>query len=472
MAGRYGGRSLARPPAVGTAVAVLGLLALPGIARAHDIGATRFEAPVPLSLVVLGGGATVALSAGWLAVADRPLPNGIRVFARIDGRMARWIAAAVRVGFLAAVVAALVEGVLDRQVAATNLATAFLWPVWVHGIALVAVLAGSPWPVLSPWRTAYAALCRLEGGQLTLAADPPHRSAPWAALAGVVILGAVEHLTVVPRSPALSAALVAASALGMLVCGVLFGPKWMARADPFRALFGLLARVSTIHARRLDDGSVAVALRPPWRGCFDPVPNLPLVVVVVAAVYSVSFDGVSETQSYRGLLFSARALLGTGPPTTAILFVLGLAAFVVLFVLTAALAEAAGRWREDRSGGVRDYMAAVRRFAPTLLPIAAAYEVAHNYPYVVGGTTRLVARLLPGLLPPDPLAGLSIQAFWGSQVLLIALGHVVAVAAAHTVSLDRYRSSSAARAAHAPLLVSMVAYTMLSLWIVSRPVVN
>jgi ABC-type amino acid transport system permease subunit len=60
--------------------------------------------------------------------------------------------------------------------------------------------------------------------------------------------------------------------------------------------------------------------------------------------------------------------------------------------------------------------------------------------------------------------------FWGSQVLLIVLGHVIAVVAAHRVALARTETTGQARRMHAPLVVLMIGYTVLSLWIVSRPI--
>ncbi|EFW93003.1 hypothetical protein ZOD2009_06589 [Haladaptatus paucihalophilus DX253] len=119
---------------------------------------------------------------------------------------------------------------------------------------------------------------------------------------------------------------------------------------------------------------------------------------------------------------------------------------------------------------------AARAFAPTVLPIAAAYEVAHNYTYVFRNLGQLVAVALepvaPGVQAVNPLGWLSLPAFWGSQVLLIVLGHVIAVVAAHYVAVERFETASAARRGHLPLVVLMVGYTVLSLWIISQPVVS
>lgn len=77
--------------------------------------------------------------------------------------------------------------------------------------------------------------------------------------------------------------------------------------------------------------------------------------------------------------------------------------------------------------------------------------------------------------PADPIAvldWLSLPAFWGSQVLLVVVGHIVAVVAAHAVAVERSPTLAAARRTHLPLVVLMVGYTVLSLWIISRPVVS
>ncbi|WP_254547272.1 hypothetical protein [Halomarina pelagica] len=110
--------------------------------------------------------------------------------------------------------------------------------------------------------------------------------------------------------------------------------------------------------------------------------------------------------------------------------------------------------------------------APTILPIAAAYEFAHNYPYVIentGKTVTVIAGWFNTIIVVDPLSWLSLAVFWGTQVLLIIAGHVIAVVAAHNVIAER-TSQRSVLVPHLPLTVLMISYTMLSLWIISRPV--
>jgi hypothetical protein len=206
-----------------------------------------------------------------------------------------------------------------------------------------------------------------------------------------------------------------------------------------------------------------------------------VAVFVVAAVYTVSFDGFTNTRQFQTLLFGTRDLLGTGIGTGLLLYGLGLGAFVVTFIGAVVVGDTLGSREGSEAGMTTDgghlpIGDTVTALAPTVLPIAAAYDVAHNYPYIVRSTARLVelsagsVGMTTGSL--DPLGWLALPVFWGSQVLLIVVGHVVAVVAAHTVTIDRYASVHAARRAHLPLVVLMIGYTVLSLWIISQPVVR
>ncbi|WP_254840298.1 hypothetical protein [Natronomonas marina] len=453
--------------------ASLGCLLLASLARgvaAHPVGGSRFEAPLPLPLLLGGAAATVALTALLLAVADRRPPDSSAV-RRIDLPPAavaagRWLA---RPLFLAAVVAAVGAGLLGRQVAAENAATLFVWPVWIRGLALVSVLVGSPWGLLSPWRAIYRGLVRLEGGAVSVFEEYPAALGDWPALVGFLTLVAVvENLTTIPESPRLTAVVVAGYGLVTLGGALLFGEAWLRRADPLSVLYRLFGRVAPVSVTR-NGGSAVLAVTPPWRDCRRPVGTLALAAFAVATVYTVSFDGFTSTRAYVELLTGMRAALGVGWVVPFAIYGLGFGLFLVTFFGASTLCERLGAGRGSGQ-------AAALRFAPTLLPIAAAYEVAHYYPFVLRNLGQLWAVAARPLVPSaEPLAlvgWLSLPAFWWSQVVLVVVGHLVAVVAAHGVAVARYGSVEAGRRAHLPLVVVMVAYTGASLWIVSQPVVQ
>jgi len=459
------------------------LILLPGVASAHDVTGSRFNAPIPLSLLFLGAGGTVALTALWLAVTDQTsTKTRRRTLTTVNARTVYWIRSSVSAVFFFGVVTALAFGVIGRQVAAENFATVFTWPVWFRGVGLIAILLGSPWNALSPWRAVYRGLCRLEGRQLAVLGGYPSWLGAWPALAGfLVLIGIIENLTIIPRSPTLTTVVISVYALVMLTGAVLFGPTWFERTDPLGVLYRLFGHVAGVSINRTPAGNVEISFRPPWRGCSEPVSGLAIVVFVVAAVYTVSFDGFTNTRLYQTVLFGVRDAIGTGPPTSVLLYGLGLVLFVGAFALTVLAGDALGispRLGSEvaTDGGQTAWRGAARAFAPTILPIAAAYDVAHNYPYTVRSTARLLEisaqPLEIGVGSLAPFGWLSLPVFWGSQVLLIVIGHVIAVVAAHYVAVERYPSLSAARRGHLPLVVLMIGYTVLSLWIISQPVVG
>ncbi|QZP37645.1 hypothetical protein [Halobaculum magnesiiphilum] len=475
-----------------TAVAVVAtvLAIASGSVSAHNVGATRYDAPIPPLLLFGGAAATVLFSGLVLALAERSdgvVPD-LQASSVARSLMAvrlptppPALRATLRVGFLAAFAGALAHGLVGPTSAAENAVTIVVWSLWLRGLALVATLGGTVWPTLSPWRTVYDGLCRLEGEEIRVVGRVPDRVADGVALVGFLLgIGVLATLTSAPRDPRGTAGLVLAYAAVMLVGGVCFGREWFDRGDFVGAFYRILARVAPVRREGGTDDA-GYRLRTPWAGTLHPAANGWTVLLIVATVYVVSFDGFTNTPEFRTLLDVLRANVGAGPEGSLLVFVLGFGAFVGAFLAVVGVAARVGTSHDgsaaastDGSVATESTVSAARAFAPTLVPIAAAYEVAHNYPYVAASLGQLVPLVLEpfgvGVGSVDPLAWLPLPAFWASQVVLVVVGHLFAVIAAHEVASRRYPDHTLA--GHAPLLVVMVAYTVVSLWIVSRPVVT
>ncbi|GAA0235192.1 hypothetical protein [Haladaptatus pallidirubidus] len=431
-----------------------------GVASAHGV-TTRFDAPIPLTLLFGGAGATVALTALFLTTTVESAPTGTRRIS-FSADAVVILRRATQVLFLAVFLFVLAVGAVGPTNARDNPATLFTWSVWLKGVGLLAVLFGSPWRTLAPWRTIYDGLSKVEGKELALF-DYPNQLGDWPALIGfLALVGVAENLTRIPDSPRLTAVLLAGYALIMLVGGVLFGTPWFRRADPLAVLYRLFGRVAPMKI----DGS-GIDLRPPWRGCLPRVRSLSLAAFVVATVYTVSFDGFTKTPEYQTLLFSVREATGLGSVVSVLLYLGGFLAFLAVFALVAILTRRVSVIAEtSRNSKTKEsWHATALALAPTVIPIAVAYEVAHNYPFVLQQLSRLLTIL--GGPEIELLGWLSLSAFWASQVILIVAGHLAAVVAAHYVALER---TNRVGRAHLPLTALMIAYTVLSLWIISRPV--
>jgi len=59
---------------------------------------------------------------------------------------------------------------------------------------------------------------------------------------------------------------------------------------------------------------------------------------------------------------------------------------------------------------------------------------------------------------------------WYVQVVLIVLGHIIAVYLAHLRAGERFQNARNALLSQYPMLILMVLYTMTSLWILAQPV--
>ena len=121
-------------------------------------------------------------------------------------------------------------------------------------------------------------------------------------------------------------------------------------------------------------------------------------------------------------------------------------------------------------------------FAPTLLPIAAAYHIAHYYtllviqgqdivhlisdPFGFGWNIFGTANFKPNIALIDT------KFIWNSQVIIIVLGHIIAVYLAHIRSIQLFKSDRKAILSQIPMLILMVFYTVVGLWILSLPFGN
>lgn len=371
-------------------LAVLLLLALPpGLVSAHEVGG-RFTAPIPLELLFGGAAVTVAVTAVLLAFTVKEMPEATAGDSSwtIPPAAATGIRSASRGLFFVAFVLTILGGFFGKQAPAENFATVFLWPVWLKGIAITSALIGSPWAVLSPWKTLYDGLTSLEGEPIAVLGEYPSWVGVWPALGGYVIwIGIVENLTGVPRSPRLTALLVTTYTIAMLGGGLAFGPTWFRRADVLAVLYRLFSRVAPVRFELIGSGEYRVNFRWPWRGCLRPMAGFAGAAFVIATVYTVSFDGFTSTPEFQTLLFSVRDTLAVGSSGSILLYLLGFTGFVIVFITVSRLTQ-----RLAGTTSVK-WRTAVLAFAPTVLPIAVAYEIAHNYPFVLANAGLLLTVL-------------------------------------------------------------------------------
>jgi len=245
----------------------------------------------------------------------------------------------------------------------------------------------------------------------------------------------------------------------MLAGASLYGRGWVRTADGFSVLFSKLAAMSIFHL----DEDRRIRVRPPLAGISMVPPTVGMVPFILVVLGSTTFDGFTRSSLWFDIAGDRvgwdLTVVGT-LGLLAIVLVVGLAYVFAINLMAGVTGEPA----EELSAA----------FGPTLVPIAAAYAVAHYFSLLVLDGQRMIIQISDPfgrgwdifgtkdysidwlLVSPSTIAWV--------QTLAIAIGHVLAVAAAHDRAISRYSHSVAVRSQY-PMLGVMVFYTVAGLFL-------
>jgi len=420
-------------------------------------GATRDPVAVPTWLFLLTGGGVVGVSFLLASfVTDRRLVAAIHDWARplpTPGRVGHGLAGALGVVVL---VVTLGVGFVEDATGVRNLAVLVVWVGWWGGYVASTYLLGNSWPALNPFRTVAERLP-------TLDRPYPDRLGAWPSVAALLLLVWVEVTAPLADDARLLATVLAGYTAVTLAGAVVFGPdRWFGSVDP-------LARAFRLYGRLAPFGVVDGRLRLRLPGSDLPDTRLDDagdVAFVVALLFVTTYDGFVATGPWAA---GVRAVAGVGVPP----LVAYLAAYLVgagLFYVAYRAAARVGRRRADTYLSVGEL---ARRFAPSLLPIAAGYHLAHNLGSVlVLGPTFAAVAAAPLSPPPSPPQLASLPGWFGGlEFAFVLLGHLLAVWVAHATAYELFPSRLQAVRSQYGVTAVMVCYTMLSLWIVAEPYV-
>ena len=444
---------------------------------AHGI-VGRADLPIPLFWFVVAAAAVLVVSflvmaAGWTRPRLEQAPE--RPLFRVPLVLEVLLGAVGVIAFAVTVYAGL-AGTDSQQ---DNLApTAVYVGFWV-GVPFVSLLFGDVFRVLSPWRAIGRAsgwlIARVAGDALPEPLEWPRRIGHWPAVAGLVAFAICELCWAAARDPQPLALLMliylAIQLFGMSLYGV---ETWTRHGDAFGVWFTLLSRLAPL-GRRADGRLV---LRPPVVGATAVVAIAGTTALLLTGIGSTAYDGAKEGPLFTDLLSEFQtAFMDAGVSIGLALelaFVLGLA--IALAVVAAIWAAAVRGMPLEGLRLTRRELS--RRFAHTLIPIAAAYLVAHYFSLLAYNGQSLWA------LANDPLgdgsdlfggagAGIDYSVVSATgityvQIGALVLGHVAALVLAHDRALVVYGSPRAATRSQIVMLIVMVMFTVLGLWLLSE----
>ena len=443
---------------------------------AHGI-VGRADLPIPVALFAAAAAAVlvvsfVALAAGW----SRPRLETVRERALVRIPLVIEVLLGAAGVFVFAVV--VYAGLAGTDTQQQNLApTAVYVGFWV-GIPFLSLLFGDVFRLLSPWRalgrlTGWLA-ARVGGDAMPEPLPYPERLGHWPAALGIFAFAICELAWAAARDPGPLAVLMliylAIQLVGMSLYGV---EAWTRRGDAFGVWFGLIARLAPI-GRRADGRLV---LRPPIVGTTALRAVAGTTAVLLVGIGSTAFDGAREGPLFNGLVTDLQdGFTGLGLSKglgLELAFVIGL----LISVLVVSAIWSAGVAGMPRSGLRLSRVELGRRFAHTLIPIAAAYLVAHYFSLLAYNGQDLWRLLSDPLGDGSDLFGgagsgvdysvISATGIWYVQVAALVTGHVAALVLAHDRALAVYGSPRAATRSQVVMLGVMVLFTLLGLWLLS-----
>ena len=176
---------------------------------------------------------------------------------------------------------------------------------------------------------------------------------------------------------------------------------------------------------------------------------------------STTFDGFTRSSIWLDIAAGRTGWALTAVNTVGMVFIISVVA-VLYRAAIATMAAVTGDTERELADA----------FAASLLPIAAAYTIAHYFSYLVLEGQQIIA------LVSDPFGrgwdlfgtatyrvdytAISTGTIAWTQTAAIAVGHVLAVAVAHDRAVERWPRTLAMRSQY-PMLAVMICYTVIGL---------
>jgi hypothetical protein len=479
-----------RPALFAAASTLAFFLTTPAPAWAHAFG-IRYDLPLPLWLYLCGAGAAVALSFAVMALFLKDRGSGIEEF-RFDLLtlpLLGWLGGPVvlnivRLLSLAIFALLLAAGLLGHPDPFKNIAPTFVWVVWWVGMAFVSTLTGNLWDLLNPWKIMFTWVVKIRG-EPTGGHPYPVWFGRWPAVLLFLIFAWMELISEQAEQPRMLATLIIVySAITWAGMGYFGRDTWLQNGEVFAVVFSLLARFAASHGRA---GQWQIRLPAVGLLCRRPV-HISGVCFVLLLLTSVTFDGILETPLWAAILTWIAesqalrpALLALQGASVDLIGAIKTGALIILpalFIAVFLLASKAIAWAGGGAVGTREVAG---YFVLSLVPIAIAYHLSHYLSYLLIAGQNIIPLLSDPFGMGWDLFGttdyavdigiVNAKMIWYVAVTSIVIGHVLAVYIAHVMAVRVFEGRAQVLRSQIPMLILMVGYTMISLWILSQPII-
>lgn len=384
------------------------------------------------------------------------------------GFHARYVTSLLSAGVLAWLIYIGLEGPRDPL---ANPLPLTIWTLWWIAFVTLQGLIGDIWRSINPWSGPVWVFEQLLGHTMRL--RYPSWLGQWVGIAVFLILVGFVLADPAPTDPARLARVVAAywglTFLGLLI----FGPRWRHRADGVSMMLSLYARVGLL-ARRAGRQTLGFN---GWQILHGRPASFGGALLCLLILGSGIFDGLNETFWWLDQLgLNPLEFPGRSAVIWQTLTGLLITNVIVVFLFALALWIGVKIGRSDMS-----LVRALCIFAPTVLPIALGYHVAHYFTSFLVQIQYTVAAASDPWAQGADLLGLgtfyvstgffntqdSVRVLWLCQAGSVVLGHVVALLLAHAVAVRQFPQRAALT--QIPVAIFMIYCTFLGLWLLASP---
>ena len=450
----------------------------------HGFG-QRYDLPISLSLYLFAAGGVVLISF-VLGVRFAGDQGGTRALS-YPRRAVPWLLPVARspwlrriggaIGVLSLLIV-LIAGLFGSSTAFYNPAEYFVWIFFWAVTVIVSGLVGNLWYLLNPWTAIFDAITRFVPAR-------PVWKLPnvgvWPAALAYFAFACLELTSGMASRPHVVAIATAVYSVITLAGMFLFGrDAWLQHCEGFTVLFDIVGRFAPVEVERDESGRISAVYMRPWGlGLLKPITDgWDRVVFVILMLSTLAFDGISYTPAWQDFNIALEPIwVPMGALGFFFIRTLGLVVLTIAFLLVFIAFMEGVIYLGQRRVNAR---ATVTAFALTLVPIALVYNAAHNYGYIMVQSQYIVPllddplqkgwHLWPAVVNFKPSFALAQAAtVWYAQIVLIVLGHVIAVFLSHLRAGAIFRTAQRALLSQYPMLLLMVMYTMTSLWILAQP---
>lgn len=423
----------------------------------------------------------------------------------------------------------LAAGLFGNQLPSKNIAPILTWTIWWGGLVWLVLYAGKawcyvcPWDALSDWAEGLRFWGKKKSGQSLGLAWPRALRNIWPATVLFVGLTWIElgfGVTMKPRATAW---------LGLGMLGLAFVGAFIFERKSFCRYGCLVGRISGLYAlfapveiraaegdacrtcrthscykgsakgeacptfehlatmdqntyciacmecaKTCEKGNVSLNLRP-WGAdlATHRRPRSDEAYLALLMLSLTGFHGLTMTPVWRSVVTSIETTLGMGETAS---FTAGMIAVMLApGLLYAGLVALSRWWARTAEIGYREYFIS---YAYALLPIALFYHLAHNSEHLLLEGQKVLALLsdpfgyewnLFGTRDWSPAPLVDLPTLWLVQVFFVTIGHVFSLWVARCTAGRLFDDERAARRSQVPMLVAMIAFSLMSLWLLKQP---